>query len=58
MARERALTGRSAYDADAERVYVGGLERRTENPTVDILDPRRAVLSEQPRNVVKLAKIS
>jgi transcriptional regulator with XRE-family HTH domain len=29
---------RLAYDAEVDRSYVGGLERREENPTVDILD--------------------
>lgn len=29
---------RLAFDADIDRSYVGGLERRAENPTVDILD--------------------
>jgi transcriptional regulator with XRE-family HTH domain len=27
-----------AYEAGVDRSYVGGLERREENPTVDILD--------------------
>jgi transcriptional regulator with XRE-family HTH domain len=29
---------RLAYDAEVDRAYVGGLERREENPTVDVLD--------------------
>jgi transcriptional regulator with XRE-family HTH domain len=29
---------RLAYDAGVDRSYVGGLERREENPTVDVLD--------------------
>jgi transcriptional regulator with XRE-family HTH domain len=29
---------RLAYDAEIDRSYVGGLERRQENPTVDLLD--------------------
>lgn len=29
---------RLAYDAEVDRSYVGGLERKTENPTVDVLD--------------------
>jgi transcriptional regulator with XRE-family HTH domain len=29
---------RLAYDAEVDRSYVGGLERREENPTVDLLD--------------------
>jgi transcriptional regulator with XRE-family HTH domain len=29
---------RLAYDAEVDRSYVGGLERREENPTVDVLD--------------------
>jgi transcriptional regulator with XRE-family HTH domain len=27
-----------AYDAAVDRSYVGGLERQTENPTIDLLD--------------------
>lgn len=27
-----------AYEAGVDRSYVGGLERREENPTVDVLD--------------------
>jgi hypothetical protein len=34
---------RLAFDASVDRSYVGGLERREENPTVDVLD-RLAVL--------------
>ena len=29
---------RLAYDAGVDRSYVGGLERQTENPTIDLLD--------------------
>lgn len=29
---------RLAFDAEVDRSYVGGLERRAENPTVDVLD--------------------
>ena len=29
---------RLAFDAEVDRSYVGGLERREENPTVDLLD--------------------
>jgi transcriptional regulator with XRE-family HTH domain len=29
---------RLAFDAGVDRSYVGGLERREENPTVDLLD--------------------
>ena len=29
---------RLAFDAEVDRSYVGGLERQTENPTVDLLD--------------------
>ena len=29
---------RLAYDAEVDRAYVGGVERRVENPTVDVLD--------------------
>jgi transcriptional regulator with XRE-family HTH domain len=27
-----------AYDAEIDRSYMGGLERQTENPTIDLLD--------------------
>jgi len=27
-----------AYDAGIDRSYMGGLERQTENPTIDLLD--------------------
>ena len=36
---------RLAYDAGVDRSYVGGLERRQENPTVDVLDRLAATLS-------------
>lgn len=40
--RVRVLRGlsqeRLAADAAIDRAYLGGLERRTENPTVDLLD--------------------
>lgn len=29
---------RLAYDSGVDRSYVGGLERQTENPTIDLLD--------------------
>jgi len=29
---------RLAFDAGIDRSYLGGLERRTENPTIDLLD--------------------
>ena len=29
---------RLAFDSEVDRSYVGGLERQTENPTVDLLD--------------------
>ena len=38
---------RLAYDAEVDRSYVGGLERQTENPTIDLLD-RVAVTSGRP----------
>ena len=34
-----------AYDADVDRSYVGGLERQTENPTIDLLDRLAKTLS-------------
>ena len=42
MRRVRVLRGisqeRLAVDAAVDRAYLGGLERQTENPTVDLLD--------------------
>jgi transcriptional regulator with XRE-family HTH domain len=38
---------RLAYDAEVDRSYVGGLERKAENPTVDVLD-RLAVTLDVP----------
>lgn len=35
---------RLAYDAEIDRAYVGGLERKTENPTVDLLERLAATL--------------
>jgi transcriptional regulator with XRE-family HTH domain len=35
---------RLAYDAKVDRSYVGGLERQTENPTIDLLDRLAATL--------------
>jgi transcriptional regulator with XRE-family HTH domain len=36
---------RLAYDAEVDRSYVGGLERKAENPTVDVLDRLAATLN-------------
>lgn len=36
---------RLAFDAEVDRAYVGGLERQTENPTIDLLDKLAATLS-------------
>jgi transcriptional regulator with XRE-family HTH domain len=36
---------RLAFDAGVDRSYVGGLERREENPTVDVLDRLAKTLS-------------
>jgi transcriptional regulator with XRE-family HTH domain len=36
---------RLAFDAGVVRSYVGGLERREENPTVDVLDRLAKTLS-------------
>lgn len=42
---ERGLSQeRLAADSGVDRVYVGGIERRTENPTIDILDKLAAAL--------------
>jgi transcriptional regulator with XRE-family HTH domain len=35
---------RLAHDAEVDRSFVGGLERNTENPTVDVLDRPAATL--------------
>lgn len=49
MRRVRVLNGisqeRLAADASVDRAYLGGLERQTENPTVDLLDRVAAALS-------------
>jgi transcriptional regulator with XRE-family HTH domain len=36
---------RLAFDAGIDRSYLGGLERREENPTVDVLDRLAKTLS-------------
>ncbi|MCO6049357.1 helix-turn-helix domain-containing protein [Mesorhizobium sp. RP14(2022)] len=36
---------RLAADAEVDRAYLGGLERQTENPTVDLLDRIAGVLA-------------
>lgn len=36
-----------AFDSGVDRSYVGGLERREENPTVDLLDRLAKTLSVQ-----------
>jgi transcriptional regulator with XRE-family HTH domain len=36
---------RLAFDAGVDRSYLGGLERREENPTVDVLDRLAKTLS-------------
>ena len=49
---------RLAFDTGVDRAYLGGLERRTENPTVDLLDrlantlavPIREFFVEPPAN--------
>ena len=35
---------RLAFDAGVDRAYVGGLERQSENPTVDVLERLSATL--------------
>ena len=49
MRRVRVLHGisqeRLAVDAAVDRAYLGGLERQTENPTVDLLDRVATALS-------------
>jgi transcriptional regulator with XRE-family HTH domain len=34
-----------AYDANVDRAYVGGLERKAHNPTIDLLERLAAALS-------------
>lgn len=36
---------RLAFDAGVDRAYLGGLERQTENPTIDLLDRLAATLA-------------
>jgi transcriptional regulator with XRE-family HTH domain len=36
-----------AYDAEIDRSYMSGLERRTENPTIDLLDRLAETLGVQ-----------
>jgi transcriptional regulator with XRE-family HTH domain len=38
---------RLAADAGVDRAYLGGLERQTENPTVDLLDKVASALNVQ-----------
>ena len=49
LRRVRVLRGisqeRLAADAAVDRAYLGGLERQTENPTLDLLDRIAKVLS-------------
>ena len=49
MRRVRVARGlsqeRLAADAAVDRAYLGGLERRTENPTLDLLDRIASALS-------------
>jgi transcriptional regulator with XRE-family HTH domain len=47
---------RLAYDAGVDRSYVGGLERRVENPTVDVLDRLAATLSVPIAEFFKLPR--
>jgi transcriptional regulator with XRE-family HTH domain len=49
LRRIRVLRGLSqeklAFDSGVDRSYVGGLERREENPTIDLLDRLAKTLS-------------
>lgn len=40
---------RLAFDSGVDRAYVGGLERQTENPTVDVLERLAVTLAVQLR---------
>ena len=42
---QRISQERLAADAHVDRAYLGGLERKTENPTVDLLDRVAEALS-------------
>ena len=42
-----------AYDAGIDRSYMGGLERQSENPTIDLLDRLAETLGACPGNVRK-----
>jgi transcriptional regulator with XRE-family HTH domain len=55
--------GRLAIDSEVDRAYVGGLERREQNPTIDLLDRLAKVLEvpigelfRQPRKGAVLPK--
>jgi transcriptional regulator with XRE-family HTH domain len=45
---ERGMTQeRLAADSGVDRAYVGGIERQTENPSIDILDKLAAALEAE-----------
>lgn len=45
---ERGMTQeRLAADSGVDRAYVGGIERQTENPSIDILDKLAAALESE-----------
>jgi transcriptional regulator with XRE-family HTH domain len=48
---------RLAFDASVDRAYLGGIERETENPTVDVLDRIAATLEVPMVELFKLAAI-
>lgn len=45
---------RLAFDAGLDRAYMGGIERQTENPTVDVLDRLANSLGVQIENFFRL----
>jgi transcriptional regulator with XRE-family HTH domain len=44
---------RLALDSGVDRAYVGGLERQTENPTIDVLDRLAATLGVSLMELVR-----
>lgn len=52
---ERGLSQeRLAADAGIDRAYLGGIERQTENPTIDLLDRLSQVLSVPLADLVRM----
>lgn len=45
---------RLAFDANVDRSYVGGLERREENPTIDVLQKLASTLGVEVKEFFEL----